>query len=143
MKAVIAFWIALTGSQAMADETPIFVSCYGNNGAQMTLAFDTAQTRLTYRYQNGDQVVYFESSPQGHFGPANSQVSKAIADNHKVLMAHIVAGNAEQPTIDADAELIFDRDNTGALRLTSGSLYYQSQAIGLAEFQEPGACYVQ
>jgi hypothetical protein len=140
---LITVSLALAAAAARADETPVFVSCYAADGANVMLEFDTAQTQFIYRYQNGDQVVSFESAPKGALGASNSSVTKAITDNHKVLTAHIVAGDDEQPIIDTDVEVIFDRDNTGSLVLTSSSFYHLSQAISMDEFRQPGACYVQ
>lgn len=144
MKSLFAILVTLLGLQAQADQTPVFVSCYANAGGHLMLIFDTAQTRFTYRYAKADAVEEFEASPVGTLGHSASNVSVNIDANqtHYVLKAQIITGDSEQPIINTSAQVIFDRDNTGSLKLTSYSLYHLSQSYDLETFKD-GTCYVQ
>lgn len=143
-KSFIAALITLTGLSAAADETPVFVSCYADSGAHLQLIFDTAQTQFSYRMASGTAVEEFDSIPSGPVGEMSSHVNKQIpADqSHIVLTAQIVNGDAIEPIIDASVQVIFDRDPSGSLHLTSYSLYHLSQPYNLDTFMA-GTCYVQ
>jgi hypothetical protein len=141
---LIAILFSLTGFCAQADETPVFVSCYSDAGEHLQLIFDTAETKFSYRYEKDTTVVEFESEPRGSLGKANSSVTKIMPQDQKhiELRAQIIGGDAETPLIDTSAEDIFDRDETGSLRLTAYSLYHLSQPYNLDSFKI-GSCYVQ
>lgn len=141
-KSLAVFFLSLLGLSAHAEEFAVFVSCYADNGAMMTMAFDTKQTSFSYHYQKGAQVIEFESSPHGVYGPTNSSVTKVITENRKILKAHLVGGDAEQPLIATHAEIMLERDQSGSLRLKSSDLHHFGQSYNLDEFNS-GSCYVQ
>ena len=143
-KMLIAALLSCAGFAASADETPVFVSCYADAGGHSQLIFDTAGTQFSYRYAKLDSVEEFDSAPQGYLGHSASHVSKSIpADqSHIVLSAQIIKGTGEEPIIDSSVEVVFDRDPSGSLHLTSYSLYHLSQPYDLETFKA-GTCYVQ
>ena len=141
-KILIAVLISLSGLQARADETPVFVSCYSDAGEHLQLIFDTARTEFSYRYAMHQGVDLFDAAPQGSLGYSSSRVSKYISDNHIELKAQIIGGDVITPIITASAQVTFDRDETGSLKLTSYSIYHLSQPYDISSFMV-GVCYVQ